>query len=326
MRTLQSGDEIIPDSKINIVIVGQSQPLLGNEELTGNEIKAKLSELLKRRGYMVQDDSNDYKMTFSYKTEKATEFKIESSVQAFSGSRSGMGVSLARAVAVSGVQAKQSIKNTSSFNHTVSAEIYDNLNKLIWKGESIWNTQDPDILGNFTPTLRMLLSSLPADTSIIPTILEIKRVRAINYYRMELENKTLSCPALPYSITFGSANNVEWNQNGASLPHCTVRYQDINALAAFLDLAETAEYALPMGNYNWEDMLNRTLWSKVVLGAEYKFSDSDKTVKILINLTGHTKGYDVDKCWVATDTEFHDFQLKLAVWKKALSEYHDIYK
>jgi hypothetical protein len=107
---------------------------------------------------------------------------------------------------------------------------------------------------------------------------------------------------------------------------CSIRYEDINALSAFLDLAETAEYALPIGNYNWEDLLNASLWSKVVLGAEYKFNNSDRRIKILMNLNGHTNGYTVDKCWVATDSEYSDFLLKLAVWKKALIQYYDVYK
>ena len=56
------------------------------------------------------------------------------------------------------------------------------------------------------------------------------------------------------------------------------------ALSAYIDLIQTAEYALPQGKEKNTNPLDRDIWSKVQLGGIYYLGNDDIPRKILINL------------------------------------------
>lgn len=52
---------------------------------------------------------------------------------------------------------------------------------------------------------------------------------------------------------------------------------------------------------------------------------SKRKVRVLVRLEAHTGGYYANKCWVANDVDWADFQSQLANWKKSLQEYYDVF-
>lgn len=337
IRTSRSGDEIKIGSSIKIEVIGQAQPLLGNDELTGNQIRDQLATLLRRRGFGIDSIAYDEMMKFSYKTEKVNEFEIESSLQSFQGSANamasgsaagslyGLGVSIAQAIAYNAYQSsnslRQSIKKSSAFNHTISAEIYNRDNKLVWKGESTWNSNDPDILNRLTPTIRLILSSLPSDIALTPQVPEVEPSRANDYYNLELGNHWFSCPALPYRILFPT-DPVEYSYE--SPPSYIIDNQ--NAMAAYLDLAISAEYALPQGDNNWDYPLDESLWKKVVLAGKYRLRSSGEICYAFISLSGLKEGYNVEKCWRGTIADYAKYESDLLRWQNSIRNYYNMYK
>jgi hypothetical protein len=102
--------------------------------------------------------------------------------------------------------------------------------------------------------------------------------------------------------------------------------KDVKALAAYVDLVQTAEYSIPEGGGKWSNPLDSSLWKKVLLGARYYLGSDTSASNIFIELYGQTDGYKLEKCWIGTDKEYSQFQDKLAKWQRALSDYYDYYK
>jgi hypothetical protein len=119
-----------------------------------------------------------------------------------------------------------------------------------------------------------------------------------------------SCPALPYPILVSPRR---------------LGQRDGRALVAYLDLMESAEYALPTGG-SFRDPLNRDIWSDVLIGGTYTLSPSMEEVHVLVDLRGQERGYLVERCWIADAEEFAEFRGRLREWQRALSEYYDVYE
>ena len=333
IRTLSSESSIPLNSKLNIKVQGDTYPLLGNENLLENEIEKNLEYLLERRGYKIVSENPDFFVILKYKTERRD--KLNSSSLFFSSNNSvfasstvsgacatsGLGVSIARAVSALSTQSKVLAQNKTeilkSYTHIISIEILDKNKNIVWQGVSTWDSLNLNLQTDIKPSIQLILSGLPTNYETVPQVPEVKKGKENNFYKLICKGYWFSCPALPYKISFSSVES-----DDRDIPYSVENPQ---AFSAYTDLIQTAEYALPLGTKDYSDPLNRSLWSKVQLGGKYYLGTDKKLIKVLIKLKGERSGYIIDKCWIATDEEFKNFENLLMKWKKALTDYYDIY-
>jgi hypothetical protein len=333
-RVFSSTENIQPGARIAIRISGHTIPLMGNEDLLIDRISEKTKYLLERRGFIIDNALYEYRLVLMYETKREDKTMVSSSISSLSraaltyyllrGSRKShsLGVSIAQdisALLISTYGYEKSVTNEESYCHTICVEIYNSSDDLIWKGESNWDSRNIDILSDMIPGLQLIFSDLPSNPSIIPEVPEVKPSHILNYYKLNVINSWFACPALPYRISFGQ--NVDLSTD---TPPPNV--SDPNAFAAFMDLIQTAEYALPTGGNVGDDPLRESLWKKVMLGHQYLLGPDKKPINILIKLHGAQDGYYVSKCWIASDKEFVNFQKELLNWKIALEEYYNLFR
>ncbi len=323
-RTIESDTPIYANRSICIKISGQTGPLLGNEDLTKIKISENARILLERRGFKLTDEEPDYAILITYKTvrhDKTSSFSSSlSSSSSFAGAKSGLGVSIAQAVGLSVTNSSftstQSTIEVLAYNHTISVEIYNPDDILLWIGESTWDTDDLDLTSDILPALQTIFSYLPADPTHLPIVDAVKSTHTSNYYNLVCRKRKFSCPALPYRLSLDG-----FQQTGI-----TSSIKDRYAFAAYVDLLQTAEYALPIGSKNWKDPLNISLWNKVELSGQYLLEPEQKPINVIMTFSGRTDGYYIDKCWVASDIEYAEFQDKMNTWRKVLEDYYDVYE
>ncbi len=337
IRSLKSNQVIDPTKSIKVEVSGNTSPLLGNEELTASKLRYSLSQLLKRRGFTTDNGTYDYLVKLSYRTVRNDKMNYSSTVASTNlqvygistntgaGATSGLGVSIARAIGFLSSRAStvsaQTLDQVLSYTHTISIELSNKEGFLLWKGESTWDTQELNLISGIIPALQLILSDLPSDRSVRPEIPEVKDDHVINYYRLECKDVWFTCPALPYRILFDD-NNL--NNKEILIPD---GIKNQNALAAYVDLIQTAEYALPDGDEkDWKDPLDISLWKEVTLGSQYFLGPQKTPVDILIELKGKSDGYYINECKIATSKEFSEFNTKLIKWREILSDYYDVYK
>ena len=329
-RTLNSDKSIALYSQLVIEVVAKDTPLLGSQQLLGNQIRDNLEYLLSRRGFVVDGGYTVYNLTLTYSTERTDRLtslsSMASSTAGFWYLRTGspiggLGVSAARAVAatsyLSGSQMLQVSRQVTSYIHTISMEIHDKDAELVWKGESTWDSPDPSMLPELIPTLQLILSDLPSDPKCKPHVLEVDSSHALNYFKLECENRWFSCPALPYRISFDRAEDLDYTSLPSSI-------KNPNALAAIVDLIQSAEYALPETYYS-HNPLDISSWGKVKLGGQYLLGPDKKPVNVMIKLSSTSAGYWIDVCWIASDEKYAEFQGKLSNWRKVLQDYYDVF-
>jgi hypothetical protein len=338
VRSLISNQTIDPTKTIKIEVSGSTSPLLGNEQLTSEKLNSSLAHLITRRGFTINNRSYDYLVKLCYKTDRNDKMRLSSTVastnsQAYVistsagvGTTSGLGVSIARAIGAlasrSSTVANQTADQILSYTHTIAIELSNKDGAILWKGESTWDSEELNLISGIIPALQLILSDLPSDKAVRPEVPEVKDTHVINYYRLECKGVWFTCPALPYRILF--ANNDFASAHEVLLPEGV---SNPNAFATYVDLIQTSEYALPDGDEgDWKDPLDISLWKKVTLGGQYFLGPQKTPVNILIELTGKSDGYYINKCKVATDTEFLVFSAKLARWREMLTDYYDFYQ
>jgi len=337
-RVLDSNISIPLNSKLKIIVEGDSKPLLGNDLLLQNDIKQKMEYLLERRGYKIVSEDFQFLLTLKYKTERHD--KITSSSLMYSSTNNasallstsgsltslGLGVSIAQTISAlsnkSNVISQNISETVKSYIHTILIEIMNTNNELIWQGESTWDSPNINLQTEIKSSIQIIVSNLPENKENLPFISKVKKEKEKNYYNLVCKNKWFSCPALPYKITFNTVSNNNWQDIDYGIP---VSINDPSALAAYVDLMQTAEYVLPLGMKNYDNPLKNSLWSKIQLGGIYQSSNKVQ-IKILIKLTGEKSGYLVDKCWIATDEEFTEFEKNLKKWRDSLIDYYDVYE
>ncbi|MEA2103571.1 MAG: hypothetical protein U9P79_02865, partial [Candidatus Cloacimonadota bacterium] len=239
----------------------------------------------------------------------------------------GLGVSIAQTISAlsnkSNVISQNISKTLKSYTHTISIEIMNTNDELIWQGESTWDSPNINLQSDIKPSIQLIVSNLPENKENLPIVLKVKKEKEENYYNLVCKDKWFSCPALPYKIKFGWRTSANSSQSiDYNIPNCI---NDPIALAAYVDLIQTAEFALPSGLKDYSNPLNNSLWSKVQLGGIYKFS-TGKEIKILIKLKGEKSGYVVDKSWIASNDEFLQFEKNLKEWRDSLTDYYDIFE
>jgi hypothetical protein len=349
IRSLESGQSIDPKKAVKIEVSGVTSPLLGSEQLTSDKLHACITQLVKRRGFSIDDNGFDYLLKLLYRTDRNDKMSFSSSIgstnyQAFTistesgaGATSGLGVSIARAVSIlasrPSTAGTQSANQNLSYTHTISIEFASKEEIILWKGESTWDSQELDIINGIVPALQLLLSSLPSDKTYRPEIPEVKETHVENYYRLECKDVWFTCPALPYRILFPDIRRgLSEEERRPPMPSSIFLSKsrlllNENAIAAYVDLLQTAEYALPDGNEkDWKDPLNISLWKNATLGGQYYLGPERKPINVLIKLVGKEDGYYISKCRIASDSEYSDFSKKLDKWCGLLSKYYDVYK
>jgi len=98
------------------------------------------------------------------------------------------------------------------------------------------------------------------------------------------------------------------------------------ALESYMNLILTAEYALPIGNRNYKNPLEKSNWAKVQLGGIYYLGEDNLPVNILITLRGESKGYCVENCKIVSVDEYLRYEDKLLEWQQAVSKMYDVYE
>ena len=337
-RVLDSNSPIPLNSKIKISVEGDTNPLLGDNLLLQNDIKQKMKYLLERRGYKIVSEDFQFLLTLKYKTERYD--KITSSSLMYSSTNNssallstsgsltslGLGVSIAQTISAlsnkSNVISQNITETIKSYTHTISIEINNTNNELIWQGESTWDSPNINLQSDIKPSIQIIVSNLPENKENLPTVLKLKKNKERNYYNLVCNDKWFSCPALPYRIQFGYGSANSSQSINYNIPYYI---NDPDALTAYVDLMQTAEFALPLGLKDYSNPLDNSLWRKVQLGGVYKFSSGEE-IKILIKLKGEKSGYLVDKCWIASDEEFLEFEKNLKDWRNSLTDYYDIFE
>lgn len=333
-RTL-GGDTNIPlYSNLYISVEGNTQALAGDERLLQDEIKDIVAGLVQRRGFKVIDKPGDYNLKLTYRTFRndrinswtSTSVNNKNAFVSYNGynSNAALGVMIASAIfgmaGQSGTTVENSTETTESYTHIIAIEIFKGGSELIWKGESAWDSDNLDLTGDIIPSLQLLISWLPNDNNTFPQVAEIKKSKQDNYYNLKCKGRYFSCPALPNRIAFSYDDAWEKEQYTGS-PNSIANPE---AYDAYLDLLQTAEYALPLGGDDYMNPLDKNLWSEVELGGKYYIGHSIHPLNILIKLTGTDQGYKVERCCMASNEEFRDFQNKLFNWQKALKDYYDL--
>ncbi|MBD3404274.1 hypothetical protein GF420_15400 [candidate division GN15 bacterium] len=346
-RSLESDAAPTPGMSLSVHVNGESLPLLGSEVLLQNRIKGGVSELLVRRGYAIADSSVDLIVSVAYKTERFRELEVSSyhssvalsDLYAATASGSGSasvsgdygsgsaGVAIASTVArllsIKSDVSSQTTRERTKYVHTLAIDMSSKDGQALWKGESTWATRTPDISGDIIGVSQLLLSELPADTSIIPRVPELKSSHFTNFLAEFCVNNYFSCPALPYRIYFpvslyGWGTRIQWS---------SVEYiKDPRALAAFVDLVQTAEYALPTGGKEYEDPVDFELWERARLGGKYYLGEAHEPVYVIVDLYGTSTAYRVSSCRVVSQEEFSGFEEQLADWRQQIIQYFEMFR
>lgn len=335
-RIISSQEAIKPGAKIKVEVSGAASPLLGKEDLAFGQVRSILTRLLIRRGFVPEVGDYDYLVRLNYKTERSDKLRASTYYSAaqydfnsFSNSvgaasYQGLGVGLAKAVSqqsrVTVTNVGLQIDQALSYTHTVSIEVMNLTGIVIWKGDTTWDEPNLNIASNMVPALQMVVSYLPTTQAINkPEIGKIKESHVGNYYAMACANQQwFTCPALPFRIYLN-----QWHM-------CELRSQfglgDAFALAAYIDLIQTAEYALQDGDANdWKNLLDVRLWGSVTLGGQYLMGPEKQPVNVIVKLSGANEGYYISSTKVVSDKEYAIFQQKMAGWKKAMNDYRDFY-
>jgi len=339
-RSLKSNDSIDTTKAIKVYVSESTSPLLGSEDLVSQKLCFFLTDLLTRRGFTINNNTYDYSVKLSYRTIRNDKMSFSSGSSSANyqtstvymgtgvGATSGLGVSMAQAVGMSASFSSANNILTAnqilSYIHTLSIELSNKENTVIWEGESTWDSQELNLLHGIIPAMQLLLSDLPSDETVRPEIQEVKETHVKNYYILECKDYWFTCPALPYPILFDHRKSDSSSPESISVPKSV---KNRKAFAAYVDLIQTAEYALPDGGESkWKEPLDTYLWKKVTLGGQYLLGPQKTPTSILIKLTGETDGYYISECKIATENEFSKFNKKLKKWREMLSDYYNVYQ
>lgn len=331
----ESKEPIKLNSKISITVKGKTEPLIGEETLLQGAIFERLGKLLERRGYKIVSAEPDYQVTLTYDIKRHD--NLHSSMASFErggfvslrsrNEQYGLGVMVAQALSVAIQQPQTTImtdvSTLTSYTHTISLEIFDTKGNLKWKGDSTWESQGLDIEREVTPSLQLILSSLPSDGKIIPRVRKVQASKADTYFDLNVKNYWFTCPALPYRISCKKPTSSDYRESRLFLKNVMVNSE---AFEAFIDIMLTAEYALPDGNKNYKDPFDKSNWAKVILGGQYYLGNGTTPQNILIWLRGSTSEYTVEKCQIVSEEGYVKFTQRLEEWKKALSDKLDFFE
>ncbi len=325
-RTL--GDSVIQaGARIAVEVTGEQTNLVGSEELFQSELGDELVDLLLRRGYKADDGDVDYHFKLEYCTSRERVSDMTTAVTSSSSSALAMATAAGSyssygfgAAIASSVQASiskssnktvQRVRSYELFHNVIALQCFDHSGKLCWTGESTWDSENENAIGEIAFALRMLVSNLPRiELPIkVPAIREGRGEDFIDQHA----RRSFSSPALPYRLWF------VWGENGKSIGLRDAEF----ALAGFLDLASNSEFAVPEKRYAWDNPTARENWAKVKLGGWYEIQGEKHF--LMMKLLGSQSGYHVSKISIATEEERLAYLESLADWQERLREYYNVY-
>lgn len=356
-RTLPvNASSLSPHATIALSVHGTTEPLAGTEALFQGSLARHCKDALKRHGYVVTESNATYQATLSYRTVRREAMDIQSSFATSTvgrtasavgaGAAAGAGVgalgigiaeAVQRATIASSSAATTSVRSGAVYMHTVGLEIADQGGVVVWKGESAWDSKSVDLASSARMVLGLLVSDLPSDPQVTTPIEEIKPTHVGNYYKLYCSDPYFSCPGLPYLISFelatelrlsGDVTAASQKSTDARAAHLPTSIVHGNALAAYRDLIENAEIALPLGGGRsaWKNPLDPKLWSKVRLGGRYTLGPARKPASVLVTLQTGTAAngtcYFVREARTATPEEFAVFERDLGDWQLALKQFY----
>jgi len=331
-RTL-SERPVEPGSKVSIVVKTMETPLVGSDEMVNNEVLIRAKDLLERRGFIVTDLGPDYTMSIVYRTDsklKTTTYTSNDS-RAFSFMSSyspGLGVilagSLSTLLASAAATSQQTVKiEHTLYLHTMACELKTDDGNEVWKYDTLIENHNIDFLPVCSSLLQLAFSGLPSTHEVIPRVKKLRPGRFEDFAKLYLTKNYFMCPALPYLIKF---NSVSTNtQDG--LTGSVKDVENTEATLAYLDLMETAEYAVPAGSKkDWKDPTDLKIWAKASLMGKYYLGNDAKPVNVLIELKGAEDSYKVIKAKLLSDDQYLSYQAKYADWVDALKIYYNFYE
>jgi hypothetical protein len=336
VRTQGEREALQPGAALSINVAGETSPLLGGEELLQEALRGQLALLLERRGFRVVEAGSEAAVALRYRTtaqERTSsvftatqrQFQLQSTGSAAgSASSGGLGVAIATAVARAASSSSSTVtqvtRSETVYTHVLALEIEDAASTALWKGEASWESALPDLQGVAGYALRLLCAELPTLDEPQP-VPAVKRDRYDDFLRLEIRDRSFASPALPNPVSF--YNHGREQQAFVDPIEAEAQF----AMPAFLDLLQTAEYALPEHRRDgWSNPLDPQLWRRVTLGGRYLVGAAREPVAAMIDLTGNAGGYRVARCWLAGDDEYARFQADLSQWRERLREFFDVYE
>ncbi len=321
-----SSEDVIVPSTFSISFSGSAVFLVGDYTLTQQALKADMLVALERRGFSISDTDPDYRILVKCnieRTQRLTSVVTTGQRTYFRSKIStpmGLGVltadTIAKNTTVSSSTTTARTDTRTFYLYTMAINIFSGSNP-VWQGNATWESQALLPQQETIYAFRLLTSYLPRDEEHIPIVPLVKDSHADNYYKLYIRRQIFSCPALPYRITV-SDEDVSWGLGDIFKPK--------TALAAYLDLINTAEYCLPRGLNQIDDPFDQLIWTKVQLGARYLIGDSNTPSNVLITLVSNLSGYMVQRAQVVDEEEFQQFMTGMDAWRNILKEYYDVYQ
>ena len=253
---------IVTTDSVEIDVVYASEILPGSDDLLQAEIYSNIENLLSRRGFELSESKpSSLAMDVQIRTTRRDQIKTgyRSHITYNAGYYSGSGVSststgvlIASLVNALAIQKKETvlahINTTETYTHILGIEIVNTKDDLLWKGESTWDSDSPDVRDQIITAIQILFSSLPTDANESPYVPAIEDGKSANFLEVKCIDNWFSCPSLPYRISFTGPVTANSGTRVSRAKTSLRSIKDEIALYAYYDLIQTAEYALPLGS------------------------------------------------------------------------------
>ncbi|MCL2127726.1 MAG: hypothetical protein FWH38_05685 [Treponema sp.] len=331
-RTLPEQIEIEAGTTISLFTKGETGPLSGNEKFVAQRLEDYASDLLSRRGYNISDEDFQYKCIINYKTSMGSRINFRRQSTSYTSSRFStsnyfyLGSSIFSNTTTSTIT---DVYESAAFLHTISVDIFDENDNLLWSGNTAWESSDLNIISHSYMVFQKLFTVLPKTADFLANIPLVREDRILEYYEHYCKDIWFTSFSLPFPIRFDPLQKVHQNPNDKNSPEITVlpnTISDGQNLAAYIDLIMMSELALPGGTVEeWEqNPLSVQLWKEAVLGGRYIIGNDDERKNILIDLRiiSGGNGYAVNNCRTVTDNEFDQYEKNMAKWESILNEYY----
>lgn len=329
-RVLQEGEPIHTRATFRLSVEGEASTLLGDSRLVNIELKDRLADLMERRGLDVGAPAPEFEAKLMYRTQASERSDWSSSFSTSSSNMTGVGVGLGVLAAQSvGAQFNRSASSAVTtggtrvvYAHVLTLEVRRTDGLLVWKGESMWDSRHPDIIPYSRTGIQLLLSGFPSDSQLRIPVPAVKKSGAESFYQQFCDRNEYACPALPNPIVFNPS------VGGMAIP--MQGFDSIKSrrmLAAYVDLVQTAEFAVPAGDErDWEKPVEPGLWRHATIGGRYSVGADRSPANVIIELRGTASNYVVASAEVVSDEEYAKFEERLAKWRAALQTYFDVYE
>jgi len=323
-RTLR-GEQVQKGASLSIIAESDGTPLLGSDDLINQEIVETAKSLLLRRGFVLDEPNPDYVLKIKYITDKESDISIQNTQEYplyYAGSTSNMndafGVLLASALSTSYYISSKTTITTNSYkryNHLINCEIYNRDNAQLWKYDSRVASKSIDFLEHAHSMLQTAFCTLPSTGKVIPKVPLFREDKLLDYAQLYMENRLFVCPALPSFIRFGGV----YRSPDGFIPF---GISEPKYLMAYIDLLQSAEYAIPKGSKkNWTNPTQRSLWKKVTLVGQYYVDNENTPINVVITLNGTGAYYLIKSCKTVSSDEYNSYLEKRKDWEEVLKEF-----